>query len=170
MDTGPLAFILVAMSMVWGFFRYDLLDILPVAKAEIFNGLSNPIFVVDEKDRLLDINPAAEALLEIDASTSIGQKTNHLREKQPEILEAANTTKSHEVSMVKEGRTYFIDVRVSNLKDIKGIRIGRLFLLNDITRRILGQEALRKNNDPQTCTRQNLSSLGAGDRERYFTL
>ncbi len=39
MDVGPLAFILVAMSMVWGFIHYDLLDTLPVAKAEIFNGL-----------------------------------------------------------------------------------------------------------------------------------
>ena len=36
MDISPIAFILVAGAMAWGFFRYGLLDISPVAKAEIF--------------------------------------------------------------------------------------------------------------------------------------
>ena len=144
MDIGPLAFILVALSMVWGFFRYDLLDILPVAKAEIFNGLSDPIFVVDGKDRLLDINPAAEALLDIEATASIGQNISALLEKHPEILKAANTPKFHEISLVMEGRSLFIDVKVSDLKDKKGRKIGRLFLLHDITRRTEGETALRE--------------------------
>ena len=144
MDIGPLAFILVAISMVWGFFRYDLLDILPVAKAEIFNGLSDPIFVVDKKDRLLDINPAAEAMLNIDASTSMGQKIGELLGNHPEILQAVNTTKSHEVSVVIEGQTHFIDIRISDLEDKKGVQIGRLFVLHDITKRIVGEEAQRE--------------------------
>lgn len=144
MDIGPLSFILVALSMVWGFFRYNLLDILPVAKAEIFNGLGDPIFVVDEKDRLLDINPAAETLLDIDASASTGQNISALLGNRPEILKAANTQKNHEVSLVMEGRSHFIDVKVSDLKDKKGRKIGRLFLLHDITRRIEGETALRE--------------------------
>ena len=144
MDVGPLAFILVAISMVWGFFRYDLLDILPVAKAEIFNGLSDPIFVVDKKDRLLDINPAAEAMLNIDASTSMGQGISELLGNHPEILQAVNTTKSQEVSVVAEGQTRFIDVQVSDLEDKKGVQIGRLFVLHDITKRIVGEEAQRE--------------------------
>ena len=144
MDIGPLAFILVAISMAWGFFRYNFLDILPVAKAEIFNGFSDPIFVVDEKDRLLDINPAAEVFLDIEAATSIGQKIDKLLGEHPEILEAANTSKLHEVSMAKEGRTFFIDVRVSDLMDKKGIRIGRVVLLHDLTMRISGEEAQRE--------------------------
>ncbi len=61
MDVGPLAFTLVAISMAWGFFRYNLLDILPVAKAEIFDGLSDPIFVVDEKNRLIDIDKSSKS-------------------------------------------------------------------------------------------------------------
>ncbi len=144
MDIGPLAFILVTISMVWGFFRYDLLDILPVAKAEIFNGLSDPIFVVDGKDRLLDINPAAEAMLNIDASASIGQKIGDLLGTHSEILKASNTTKSSEVSVVMEGRTHVIDVQVSDLADKKGGRIGRLFVLHDITKRIEGEDAQRE--------------------------
>ena len=144
MDVGPLAFILVAISMAWGFFRYDLLDILPVAKAEIFNGLSDPIFVVDEKDRLLDINPAAETMLNINASASIGQKIDDLLGNHPGILEAANTTKPHEVSVVIEGQTHVMDVQVSDLKDKKEERIGRLFVLYDITKRIAGEMAQRE--------------------------
>ena len=144
MDVGPLAFILVAISMARGFFRFELLDILPVAKAEIFNGLSDPIFVVDEKDRLLDINPAAETMLNIKSSVSIGQKIGDLLGNHPGILDAANTTKPHEVSVEMEGQTLVIDVRVSDLKDKKGGRIGRLFVLHDITKRIAGEEAQRE--------------------------
>ena len=144
MDIGPLAFILVAISMAWGYFRYDLLDILPVAKAEIFNQLSDPIFVVDKKNRLLDINPAAETMLDIDATVSIGQKIGDLLGKHPDIIKATNTTKSHEVAVEVEGRTHFIDVTVSDLKDKRGGNIGRLFLLYDITKRIEGEEAKRE--------------------------
>jgi PAS domain S-box-containing protein len=144
MDVGPLAFILVAMSMAWGFFRYDLLDILPVAKAEIFNGLGDPIFVADEKDRLLDINPAAETMLDIDASGSIGKNIGDLLGAHPDILKAAEASKRHEVSLVMEGQTRFINVQVSALKDKKGAKLGRLFVLHDITERIEGEEAQRE--------------------------
>ena len=144
MDIGPLAFILVAISMVWGFFRYDLLDILPVAKAEIFNGLNDPIFVVDDKDRLLDINPAAEALLGIAASPSIGHKIDDLLGNHPKILQAINTKKSHEISIVRDRQPHIIDVQISGLKDKRGKQIGSLFVFRDITIRIQGEDAQRE--------------------------
>ncbi|MBW2177958.1 MAG: PAS domain-containing protein [Deltaproteobacteria bacterium] len=144
MDVGPLAFALVAISMAWGFFRYNLLDILPVAKAEIFDGLSDPIFVVDEKNRLIDINPAAESMFNIDATASIGQKIDDLLINYPELLRSSNAKQPNEISLMTGGRDQFIDVRVSDLKDRKGLKIGRLFVLHDITKRIVGEEAQRE--------------------------
>ena len=55
MDISSIGFVGVAGAMAWGFFRYGLLDILPVAKAAIFRGLDDLILVVDGKDRILDI-------------------------------------------------------------------------------------------------------------------
>ena len=59
MDMGPIAFTIVAGAMAWCFFRYSFLDILPIARAEIFRKLDNAILVLDAKNRVTDMNLAA---------------------------------------------------------------------------------------------------------------
>jgi len=60
MDISPLAFTLVAVSMSWGFFRYNLLDIMPIAKTEIFSGLIDPILVLDQKNRIMHLSALSD--------------------------------------------------------------------------------------------------------------
>jgi signal transduction histidine kinase len=97
----------------------------------------------NKKQRLLDINPAAEAMLTIDASTSKGQGIGKLLGNHPEILKTVNASISQEIYVVMEGQAHFIDVQFSGLENKKGVQIGRLFVLHDITKRIVGEEAQR---------------------------
>jgi hypothetical protein len=48
-------------------------QILPIAQEEIFNGLNEPVLVLDDKNRILAINPAAATVLAIDAARSVGR-------------------------------------------------------------------------------------------------
>jgi hypothetical protein len=60
MDITPIAFTIVAGAMAWGFFRYNLLNLLPVARTEVFREIEDAILVFDGENRIADYNPAAD--------------------------------------------------------------------------------------------------------------
>jgi len=144
MDVSPLGFVLVAATLAWGFFRYSLLDILPIARSEIFRGLRDAILVVDEKDRIIDINPAAEAMLGDSASGAIGQDTRRFLGKHPQLLRLLDSTDGDEVHMTTEGQERVFDFHRSVLRDRRGRVLGRVMVLRDTTERKRAESGLRE--------------------------
>lgn len=144
MDITPLSFILVAISMAWGFFRYNLLDILPIARAEIFQGLNDPILVLDQNNRILDLNPAAESMLGIHAADSIGQNIADLSGNQPTLAQLLRHDREAEARLCKNGSEKFYDVVTSTLNDRHGMQIGRIITFHDNTERKLAAMAERE--------------------------
>ena len=142
MDISPLAFILVAGAMAWGFFRYGLLDISPIAKAEIFRGLDDIILVMDNKDRILDINPAAESVFRVKASLIAGQTTVEALNKYPQFHQVFDRLESSEISLRQDGREHVYDLRISLLTDKNGLKIGKVVAMREITDRKNAERAL----------------------------
>lgn len=133
MDIGPLAFILVALSMAWGFFRYNLLEVLPIAKTEIFNSLGLPILVVDANDRIVEINPMAEAMLDIVASRCAGRPLGEILGAYPGLGDLSPQSGSTEVRLNLAGRERFFEARVSTLWRNKKEKLGRVIVLQELT-------------------------------------
>jgi PAS domain S-box-containing protein len=144
MDLGPLGFILVAISMAWGFFRYNLLDVLPIAKAQIFMALSDPILVLDEKDKVLALNPAAEKLLGLKEAEYSGRNMTCLFRKLPQLEELTQTNRSREIILPLNDDERHFELRMSVLGDKKGAQIGRILIFQDITDRKRAHDALRE--------------------------
>ncbi|WP_054032593.1 histidine kinase N-terminal 7TM domain-containing protein [Desulfatitalea tepidiphila] len=140
MDISPLAFILVALSMAWGFFRYHLLDVLPIAKADIYSGIGDPILVVDDQNHLLDLNPAAEALFHI--RTSAKDAAFPMPIQRPVALPLSLAQPEETVCLVNNGTKRFYETRTTPLPDKRGNRIGRMIILRDVTERHRAQWAL----------------------------
>ena len=148
MDISPLAFILVALSMAWGFFRYHLLDLLPLAKGEIYQGLSDPIVVVDNHHHLMDLNPAAEALLGVSASTAVGRSIHPIIDGRFEKHAANSSTAENRDGLVHIGsgagkRSY--EIHTTPLKGAQKDPIGHIIFLQDVTERRRAQQAQRQN-------------------------
>lgn len=141
MDLGPLAFILVAISLAWGFFRYNLLDILPIAKAQIFMALNDPIVVIDEKNRVLSINPAAEKLFELNAVDAISREIGPLFNKHPQLETIRDASLAEKIHIRSENGDRCFDLRTSLLKNRRGAEIGRVLIFHDITEREQAKEA-----------------------------
>lgn len=133
MDIGPLAFILVALSMAWGFFRYNLLEVLPIAKTEIFYSLDLPILVVDANDRIVEINPMAEAMLDIAASRSAGRPLAEILGAHPGLADLSAESGRSEVCLSLAGRERFFEARISTLRRNQKEKLGRVIVLQELT-------------------------------------
>lgn len=142
MDISPLAFVIVAGTMLIGFFRYNLLDVLPIAREHIFAGLKDSVLVLDINNHLLDLNPAAENLLGIHGEKSFGFDIGRLLEHRTEILRVVRENTPGEVSMDIKGRRHHFAIRFSPLTDRRGRNMGRIVILQDITKRKQAEEAI----------------------------
>ncbi|WP_319409474.1 histidine kinase N-terminal 7TM domain-containing protein [uncultured Desulfosarcina sp.] len=144
MDISPIAFVMVAGAMAWGFYRYRLLDILPVAKEKIFQSIDDVILVTDERGRVLDINRAAEHVLKIKAFQAIGQTVAHVFNYQ-QFQEIFSNRDGSEICLLSDGKERVYDFRASFIVDAKGMMVGKIIVLRDITERKNAEKELLEN-------------------------
>ena len=52
------------MAITLALFRYRLLDIVPVARDALVENMSDGILVLDAKNRVVDVNPAVQDLMQ----------------------------------------------------------------------------------------------------------
>jgi len=149
LDLTPLAFTLTGLMMLWGLLRFRLLDIVPVARDAVIEGMSDGVIVLDAQNRIVDLNPAAQRIIGCPASEAIGQPAAQILSAQADLLEHyRDVTEAHEEIVLGEGeaqRTY--DLGISSLYDRRGRLTGRLVVLRDIAERKRAEEALRRAHD-----------------------
>jgi len=138
-DPTPIAVSLSGLVLVWGVFRYHLLDILPVARTLAFDRLGDPLLVVDAYGRVVDRNPAAARVL--GEGATIGAPVQDLLQEQVALLDA--TPAGAEISIDDGSDTHDFEIVSSPLGDDRGRAAGQLLLLRDITARKRAERQLR---------------------------
>jgi diguanylate cyclase (GGDEF)-like protein/PAS domain S-box-containing protein len=139
-DPTPVAVTLGALLLVWGVFRYRLLDLVPVARSLMFDRLGDPVLVVDAYGRVVDGNPAADAVL--GASAGIGRPVRDLlREQDVELLDA--TPSGPEIRLTRGPEVQEYEMIASELRDDRGRHVGQLVHLRDISARKQAERRLR---------------------------
>jgi PAS domain S-box-containing protein len=147
MDPGPIAFLFVAAAITWSFFRVGLLDVLPVAKTAIFDGIGDAIVVTDSRLRAVHLNPAARALFGVGEAIRSPMPLGQLCENFPQLKEALDGLHPwREAGFEVEGWTRTYDVRLDVLRHQKGATLGHLLTLRDISERKRIEQALEQRN------------------------
>jgi PAS domain S-box-containing protein len=159
MDISPIALSLVAGSMAWGFFRYNLLDILPVAKTEVFKGMDDAILVFDERNRIVDFNTAAEAIIRTEVSEDTVKQTQQVFKKFPMLQRIIEHMRRSEVLIRVDGQKNIYDVRVSKLPGRDGTTAGRIMVLRDITARKRAIEAILESEEKFKFLAENMGDI-----------
>lgn len=144
-DTTPLTFSIATIIAAYGFFRYQLFDVVPVAKAEVFNSMLDGVAVLDENERLIDLNPAAEKIIGQQKDQVVGRIAHEVFDRQPEILKMLGGKDIEgEVCLRPSGNKLTYELRIASLVDRQNRRMGRLLVWRDITERKELEERLRK--------------------------
>jgi len=143
-DVAPAVLSLSGGVVAWGLFRYRLFDIVPVACATVIEGIDDGVIVLDVRNRIVDLNPAAQRILGYRASQAIGQPAAEVFSAWPALLELCRGgTVPHTESVLGTGDAQqYYDLHVSLLTDRRGRRTGQVIVLHDITERRRAQAQL----------------------------
>jgi PAS domain S-box-containing protein len=137
LDLTPFAFLISGALAVWSLFRYRFLDILPVARDVLIEGMDDAVIVLDDQQRIVDLNRAAQRLFGPKSRKALGQPADHLLSTWSDAPAIdPKTTSAHTELVLKdqEGQRY-LDLRVSVLYEHQHKLTGWLLVLRDITER-----------------------------------
>ena len=73
LDLTPVMFTLTGLTLTVGIFKFRLFSLIPVARDALVESMSDGVLVLDEQNRIVDINPAARQLIGSAAGSAIGQ-------------------------------------------------------------------------------------------------
>jgi PAS domain S-box-containing protein len=125
--------------LVWGLFRFRLLDLAPIARSSVFETMLDAVLVLDPYRRVVDLNPAAERALGVPADQAVGRQVDQLLQVAPSLVERADDPVLPE-ELELGGRRY--ELSTTPLRDRGGRVTGRLVVLRDVTERHLAHERL----------------------------
>jgi PAS domain S-box-containing protein len=180
LDPTPFAFLLSGMAIALSLFGFRLLDVVPVARENLLENMTDGVVVLDQQARVVDINPAAERFLGCSAREAIGQGFTEL------VPDWSGLSEQHygrageiheEVSLGEESARRNYELTLSPVVDRKGHSRGRLILLHDITERKQTEEQLMKAiqaavQDASSFSRlfRRLTGISPGDYRRRFRI
>ena len=137
LDPTPFAFLLGGAVLVFGLFGFRLLDLVPVARENVVEGMGDGVIVADMQDRVVDVNPAASRILDRPATQAVGTTLAELAPDWKAAFEEHRSTGGVIQREVKgigpEPRDY--ELTLSPVVDGRGRKKGRLVLLHDVTER-----------------------------------
>jgi diguanylate cyclase (GGDEF)-like protein/PAS domain S-box-containing protein len=143
-DLTPFSFVLSGILIVFVLFYHRFLDIIPVARDTTIENMRDGIIVVDLRDRIVDINPAAEKIIHSRFKEVIGKPAS-------QIL----TDLSDWISISKEDKTPMKVITLGEGKE-KQIYLLNLFPLEDSQGNLVGHTIVYHNNTETFQLNKNL--------------
>jgi PAS domain S-box-containing protein len=144
LELTPFAFLISGLVIAWALFRFQLLTLVPVARDRVIEEISDGVVVLDDSNRIVDINPAACLLIGRSAGDLIGQRAASILARWPQaITRHQGSTAAHEELTVADGKALrYFDLHISPLRNRGGHLIGRVVVIHDITERKQSESAL----------------------------
>jgi PAS domain S-box-containing protein len=145
LDLTPLAFSFTAMMLSLGMFRWQLFDIKPIAQAAVVAGMTDGLMVLDNQNRIVEVNPAAQAILGLGGQEVAGKQMKQIiADWVPPDVRSDQTkgrTIGIKLSNGKEKRDY--ELHDTPFYERHGLMGGRIIFLHDVTERNRLEESLK---------------------------
>jgi len=146
MEITPICFTLSGIFLTLAIFKYQFMDITPIAREVIIENLYDGVFLVNKDNKIIDINEAAHRLLSL-SNSDIGKSVDTALYDSPEILEYLKMEKNLEKTVRKTGirdNKLFLELRITHLLDKKKERTGTIIIVRDITSEKIAERKLKE--------------------------
>jgi len=155
LDINPFTFIITGLVFAYGLFRLRLFQLVPVARDNVFESISEGVLVLDTDNQIVDLNPAAQRLL--NTSQCIGQSAIVAFKDVPDLSESAFGQKEIVVSQMGLSRIYIS--AISPVFDSSGHLLGKTIVLTDVNE-IKEQTRKLKETQAQLIQSEKMAALG----------
>lgn len=162
LDITPIALIISMVFYSLGLFRFGILDIMPIAGETVLESLEAVVIVVDDADRIIYINQAFEYYAGVDSKTFIGKPaaTLSLWPSLSKLGGPQSIMRGEAVMTFDVREPAYFNARVSTVR-WKSQRLGRAFILEDITERRRGENSVFGVNDESLLSNDNIPLICA---------
>ncbi|GAB4491763.1 MAG: hypothetical protein Fur0016_02400 [Anaerolineales bacterium] len=142
LDITPLTFSISAGLLALALFRYQMLDLMPIANEIILKNMGDGILVLDVRSRVIYTNPAFEFLAGLLPGLAIGQDIHRLLPDWPDIFQRCEQKKTAEIEVEISGVKRIVELLISPLMR-KNAYEGSIYVIRDITERLDLENRLR---------------------------
>ncbi len=132
-DLTPFAFICTALIIAVGLQRYQLFDIVPVARGKVMEAMQEGVLIIDVLGRVVDANIRMKQILGKKAGEVIGRNIRELQIS-AQALELFSKRADTEKVDIELGDGRFYSVTITSLYEEKEYS-GQLLLFRDVTER-----------------------------------
>jgi PAS domain S-box-containing protein len=146
-ELHPIFLSFSGLILGWGIFRYRLLDVIPIGRDAVLETIQEGLIVLDARNRIVDINPAAKKILQIEGDP-LGEPITigtHVHSDLANLLEQDQPA-SFELEIGSEIKRQ-IEFSVSVLRDQYEQPLGKSLALRDITERKRAQMEIQSQRD-----------------------
>jgi PAS domain S-box-containing protein len=130
------SFTIGSILLLWALHSFRLLDLKPMARNLVMEEIPDVVLVFDERDRLVDLNRAASAQLNLHGKSPLGATLGEVFHESTEFIERCRNERTFHselsTTIGTENRTYEASVR--DISPDSG-PAGRVIILRDITSR-----------------------------------
>jgi len=135
LDWTPFAFTITGLLLTLSLFRFQLIEILPIAQKAVFSGLPDCHLVLDRLDCLVDLNKTAEQMLGQPAESLYGKPLAELVPELGPFMASVGFDKEYmtELTMGKQPDQKYYEVRIAPLSGSHPLAVGRLVVCHEIT-------------------------------------
>ena len=134
------------LTVAWTFYRVKRGDVLAVSRSAIVSGMTDGVIVVDGENRIVDLNPTAQRLLELPGSETVGAPLGDVWPAlAAELIEhdgEAQTTGEVTLKRQRAARTY--DWSTSVVTDWRDRLVSKIIVLRDISERKRAQAEMER--------------------------
>jgi diguanylate cyclase (GGDEF)-like protein/PAS domain S-box-containing protein len=157
-DITPVAFAVTGVLFAYAVLQQDLLRLLPVARSLVVDTVTDAVFVVDGRDRLVDVNPAARTLMGCPSRGDvIGRAFGDVVD--PALSAAVGRGEGESVVALGDGLQ--ADVRTRWIRDERGRELGRVVVARDVTEQRAARAALEDANEKLRAQVETIEKLQA---------
>ena len=138
LDLTSLAFVVSGVVITGTLTRGKLFDVTPatreIGREAVIDELADRVLILDDDDRVVDVNPAAARLFDLSVEAVVGEHVSTVNEPLAAAI-AGSGTDYAELELEGPDGVHYYDVRVSELYRGYGTLTGRVVSLRDVTDR-----------------------------------
>jgi diguanylate cyclase (GGDEF)-like protein len=132
-DPTPYTFALSGIFLAIGLFRFNLINLVPIAAALVIENLSDAIIVLDAYQRVVDLNSAARSWLNINDSVIGRSAPKELAALKPVWDKWATGEKQILIKTEENSQYRWFDISISPLQNLNKNLLGHVLIARDKT-------------------------------------